>query len=85
MERNTEPAAVEWIVTLREDYLEQIGDVTAELESAGLRVERVLKRLGVVCGAADDRCRAALEHVDGVASVEVQRRVRLSPPDSTLQ
>lgn len=72
-------------MTLREDYLEQIGDVTANLELAGLRVERVMKRLGVVCGAADDECRAALEHVAGVESVEVQRRVRLAPPDSSLQ
>ncbi|MBG6084055.1 hypothetical protein [Zhihengliuella flava] len=85
MEKNSKPQDLEWVVTVDEAYVGRIGDVTAQLESAGLRVERVMKRLGIVCGAADGECRAALEHVTGVASVEVQRRVRLAPPDSSLQ
>ncbi|GHD09235.1 ketohydroxyglutarate aldolase [Zhihengliuella salsuginis] len=76
---------VEWIVTVEETYREQIGDVTAALESAGLRVERVLKTLGIVCGSADGDCRVVFARVEGVASVDAQRRVRIAPPDSDLQ
>lgn len=76
---------VEWIVTVEESYRGQIGEVTAALESAGLHVERVLKTLGIVCGSGDADCRVALSHIEGVASVDADRTVRIAPPDADLQ
>ncbi|HVL31828.1 MAG TPA: hypothetical protein VM299_06290 [Solirubrobacteraceae bacterium] len=42
--------------------------------------------IGVITGVADDPGQlAALQALDGVASVEVGREVRLPPPDSPIQ
>jgi len=79
------PGVVEWIVTVEEPYRARIGDVAAALESAGLRVERVLKTLGIVCGRAGGDCRVVFARVEGVASVDVERAVRIAPPDSDVQ
>ncbi|WP_102158092.1 ketohydroxyglutarate aldolase [Zhihengliuella halotolerans] len=81
----TPPGDVEWIVTVEEKYRAQIGDVTAALESAGLRVDRVLKTLGIVCGSAGGDCRVVFASIEGVASVDAERSIRIAPPDSDVQ
>ena len=50
-----------------------------------MRVEQVLGSLGMVTGSVGEARVPALESVDGVVSVDEQRRYRLPPPDADIQ
>ncbi|MEQ3553797.1 hypothetical protein WIS52_25260 [Pseudonocardia nematodicida] len=63
----------------------EIDDVVAACTSAGMRVEKVLRAVGVVVGTCDGDRTTALSEVTGVGSVEPDREVRLPPPDSDVQ
>lgn len=43
-------AEKEWVITVKDDHLHRLDEVVAELEAAGLRVDRVLSLLGQVTG-----------------------------------
>ena len=62
-----------------------IDDVATALDAAGLRVEKVLRGVGVIVGSCDESRRAALAEVAGVGAVEPDREVRLPPPGSDVQ
>jgi uncharacterized membrane protein (DUF441 family) len=82
----TPARSVEVSVLVAGEHLASIDDVAAALEDAGLRVGAVMATIGVITGVADDPGQlAALQALDGVASVEVGREVRLPPPDSPIQ
>ncbi|WP_260190949.1 hypothetical protein [Actinophytocola gossypii] len=71
------------IVSVADDR--DLGEVAAALVRAGLAVTEVLAGAGVVTGTVDGAAVAALSTVPGVVDVEVEREVRLPPPDSPLQ
>lgn len=62
-----------------------IDDVATALGAAGLRVEKVLRGVGVIVGSCDESRRAALAEVTGVDAVEPDRQVRLPPPGSDIR
>ena len=71
-------------VLVADDHLDDIDDVAAALQEAGLRLRATLPAAGVITGAAEDP--APLEAVPGVAAVEAARTdVGVPPPDSPLQ
>lgn len=80
-------AEQEWVITVKDAHLHRLDEVVADLEAAGLRVERVLKMLGQVTGRTvttektPDEDRASLASAAGVASVDaaVQHRLRPAP------
>ncbi|GAB3843183.1 hypothetical protein [Nesterenkonia populi] len=84
-------AEKEWVITVKDDHLHRLDEVVAELEAAGLRVDRVLSLLGQVTGRtsmdeeAPDAGRASLCSALGVASVDAAVQHRLDPPDSAVQ
>ncbi|GAA3702175.1 hypothetical protein GCM10022377_14780 [Zhihengliuella alba] len=85
MEETGPERVVEWVVSVDDAHVARVEDVVAALEDAGLKVERVLVTLGIVCGRADEACRDALQHVMGVASVAPAQTIRVDPPDAPIQ
>ncbi|GAA3321722.1 hypothetical protein [Paeniglutamicibacter sulfureus] len=76
---------VGYIVTVQSQYLGRVEEVTGQLESAGMTVERVLGTLGQIIGRAEEAKRTTLAGVEGVQSVDPERRFRINPPDSDIQ
>lgn len=74
-----------WIVTVDQQRAARLDDAVADLQAAGLRVNRVLTSLGMIQGRATEQQRDALAAVDGVVSVDVEREHRISPPDADVQ
>lgn len=88
-------AEQQWIITVDEAHLEEIDQVVAELEAAGLVVERVLRSLGQVTGHTEAtpgvQTRTTAEAtprfsaVSGVASADGAQRHHIAPPDAEVQ
>lgn len=76
---------VEWVVTVEEAHRADLETVAVGLESAGLRVDRVLSAVGMVSGTAPADRREALLQAPGVSDAQIQRRFTISPPDSDVQ
>jgi hypothetical protein len=72
-------------VSLADDAVARIDEVVAALEHGGLRVEPVLRAIGVITGSVDTGRVKALGDVAGVVAVEPERTVRLPPPASDVQ
>lgn len=79
------PETVGYIVTVQSQYLDRVDEVASMLESAGLKVERVLGTLGQILGRAEEAKRTTLGGVEGVRSVDPARQFRINPPDSEIQ
>jgi hypothetical protein len=62
-----------------------IDALTHRLRAEGMQVEQVLRRLGTVTGTIPEGRLPALERIEGVASVERERRYRLPPPEEPVQ
>ncbi|ADG77927.1 Ketohydroxyglutarate aldolase OS=Tsukamurella paurometabola (strain ATCC 8368 / DSM / CCUG 35730/ CIP 100753 / JCM 10117 / KCTC 9821 / NBRC 16120 / NCIMB 702349 / NCTC 13040) OX=521096 GN=Tpau_1298 PE=4 SV=1 [Tsukamurella paurometabola] len=61
-------------------------DSTVEaVRATGLRVDQVLRNLGVVTGEVDPTKIAALREVDGVGAVEPAQGFTTPSPDDTVQ
>ncbi|HIK57031.1 MAG TPA: ketohydroxyglutarate aldolase [Synechococcales cyanobacterium M55_K2018_004] len=78
-------AKVKITVSIAENHLNQILDVTQDLRSAGMEVEHVMDGIGVVTGAADADQISAIAQVPGVSSVEREQSFQLPSPDSPIQ
>jgi len=90
-------SAKQWIITVEDDHQDGIDQVVAELESAGLVVDRVLRSLGQITGhtedaGAEDEVDAAMapeaqvfSSVIGVASADGAQRHSIAPPDAEVQ
>jgi hypothetical protein len=73
-------------VLVADDRLDAIDDVAAALQEAGLQLGDVLPAAGAITGSVDDLALLpALEAVEGVAAVELQREIQLPPPDEPVQ
>lgn len=72
-------------LTVADDHLARITQVADAARAAGMQVDEVLDRVGMICGSAPEGCRPALEGLDGVESVEQSRTYHLAPPDSPIQ
>jgi hypothetical protein len=72
-------------VSVDDDHLDKIGEVAAELQSKGMRVDQVFSEVGVISGSVPDDRRQALETVSGVEAVEEARRFQIPPSESDIQ
>jgi len=66
------------VVTVSGD-IEQVAE---RLRAAGMEVRQVLVNVGIITGSVDGGRRAALADIPGVVAVEIEREVRIAPPDS---
>lgn len=72
-------------VTLTDARASQAEEAAVRLRAAGMDVERVLGTLGMVTGTVAEDRRAALEALEGVASVSTERVIQLPDPGSGIQ
>lgn len=75
-------AAEEITVSVGDDHLASIDEVVARLEAAGMRVDQVLRPIGMITGVG---VVAELVAVAGVAAVEARRRFRPWAPDAGIR
>ena len=75
--------ATRTIVTVDDEHIAVLGDVVERLRERGMTVDDVLESVGIVTGSTDDV--DALAGVEGVLSVDVERRVDIAPPDAEIQ
>ena len=61
------------IVTISDQHLENIQAVAAELESAGMKVNKVLKTVGIITGSMPSSITDTLSNLEGVVSIEPDR------------
>ena len=77
------PETIEVNIAVDEAHPRSFDGTVKDLESAGLRVRRVLRRLGIVTGTTERRRMAQLRRVDGVLSVDRDRPVRAQDTATT--
>lgn len=81
----------QWVITVDEEHLEGIDEVVAELEAAGLVVDRVLRSLGQITGhtqaspGVQTTDAPSFSVVSGVASADGAQRHHIAPPDAEVQ
>jgi len=64
------------VVTVDDENLPIIQSVVTGLESAGMKVDRVLPVTGIITGAVSQSKLEGLRKVSGVAHVEVDREMK---------
>ena len=72
-------------ISLNDAHLEQIDQVTKQLQEAGLEVKQTLSTLGIITGTIETDKRSSLSEITGVESVEIDQTIQLAPPDSAVQ
>ena len=72
-------------VSVDDQHLESIGVVADALRVRGMDVEQVMDALGIISGVMPEGARDSLMGVEGVLSIEENRRFQLPPPDSPIQ
>jgi hypothetical protein len=64
------------IITVDDQYLEEIQAVATALQSAGMRVEQVMPISGIITGEISPQQRQNLYNVTGVADIETDEEMR---------
>jgi hypothetical protein len=59
--------------------------VANRLRASGMAVTAVLEEVGIITGSVPHQDLAAVQEVEGVASVTADHQVRVPPPDFDLQ
>jgi hypothetical protein len=72
-------------VTVEADHLDQIDKVADRLRGAGMRVDQILRPVGIITGSIGDSERDSLGGLPGVAAVEGETTVQLPPPEAGVQ
>ena len=72
-------------VTVDDAHQDQISEVAAALQAAGMQVEQTMETIGVITGSAETSQIGNLSRVAGVANIEQGHEVQLPPSDSPLQ
>jgi hypothetical protein len=72
-------------IAVDEQYLDQMLEVAQNLQSAGMNVEQLLEKIGIITGSCDSEKVEALSQVAGVSHVEISRVYKLAPPESDIQ
>lgn len=63
-------------VSVNDEYVDKILEVSTNLQAAGMNVENIMPILGVITGSVESTQIDALSQVEGVNAVEVSRTFR---------
>ena len=74
-----------FIASVQEDHLDRIAEVVQGLNAKGFHVEQVLADIGMITGYTEDASTIGTVRVKGINSLEPDRSVGISPPDSPIQ
>ncbi|AFZ24191.1 hypothetical protein Cylst_1943 [Cylindrospermum stagnale PCC 7417] len=72
-------------ISVDENHMNKILEVADNLHSAGMNVQQVLDKLGILTGSCDLDKVETLSRVEGVSHVELSREYQLEPPESDIQ
>jgi hypothetical protein len=72
-------------VQVDDDHVARLDGVADQLRAAGMKVEQVLRTIGIITGSVPSERRAGLDSVPGVASIESEHTFQLPSPDSDVQ
>ncbi len=75
----------ELLVSVDDEHLESLSEVTDHLTRAGMRVDRTLPEIGTVIGVAPAGALERLKGVRGVSAVSPARGFQAPPPDAEVQ
>lgn len=78
-------ASTNLLISVDDESMDRVHDVTEELKAAGLKVDQVMEKLGTITGSAAPSTVAALKRVKGVAGIEESLTARIAPPESEVQ
>lgn len=73
------------VITVDENHLDQIWQVANNLRVAGLEVEKLYEKVGIITGSIESTKRSNLASITGVSAVEDEKAYNLPPPDSKIQ
>ena len=77
---------VEVIVTVGDEYKENLKKIALDLKSCGLEITgEPLERLGMISGMTEAKNIDQLKTVNGVTAVEEAGTVQIAPPESDVQ
>ncbi|MEP0912926.1 ketohydroxyglutarate aldolase [Leptolyngbya sp. GB1-A1] len=66
-------AVVRILVSISDDYLDRLSEVSEQLQASGMKIEQVLSTLGVITGEIDAENLSALQTVAGVSNLEEEK------------
>jgi hypothetical protein len=76
---------VKFIASVKKTHLNQITEVSRELEAQGLQVDQVMRITGVITGTARDASQLRELNVPGIAHIESDQDISIGPPDPDVQ
>jgi hypothetical protein len=74
-------STVDVIISVRDDYLDQMPALVKQLEAAGLLNIQSLDAVGIITGSLVEAKLADLARMQGIAQVQRSQEYRLPPPD----
>ncbi len=83
--QGTEMSQIQISVSIDNAHLPQINQISQQLQSSGMNVERTLSTIGVISGSIQSDRLNSLYQIEGVQNVEPQQSYQLAPPSSELQ
>lgn len=72
-------------VSVDDQHIDEIVEVAGKLSSAGMTVEQIMDKIGVIVGSCDSDKMEVLSQVEGVSAVEPERDYQIPPPESDIQ
>jgi hypothetical protein len=72
-------------VVVDDDHADDLDRVSARLRASGMAVDAVLEEVGIITGSARRQDLAAVQVVEGVASVTTDSQLIVPPPESDLR
>lgn len=65
-----------FMASVEEGYTDRIEEVAGRLRDKGCEIKQILKLTGVITGKIDHRIPLAELKIEGIQTVEIQRKVR---------
>lgn len=72
-------------VAVDDAHLSQIQQISEQLQSSGMNVEKILSSIGVINGLVESNQLDSLYQIEGIQSIEPQQGFQLAPPNSNIQ
>lgn len=72
-------------ISIDDAHLDQMREISQNLQAVGLQVEQTLQTLGIISGSIDSTQVDRLSQVEGVQHVEPDRSYQLPPPNADIQ
>ena len=72
-------------IAIDDAHLEQIWEISQNLQAVGLHIDQTLQTLGIISGSIDSSQVDRLYQIEGVQHIEPDHSYQLPPPNSDIQ